>query len=57
MTTRIHVVNFGPDAVKVMTIDPENGYCSGVPTDLYAQQSTDIYVHSGQDIRVSEKKA
>jgi hypothetical protein len=49
MTTRIHVVNFGPDKVEVNAP-------GSVPTTLYPQQSTDQYVYDGHDITVVERK-
>jgi len=49
MTTRVHIVNFGPNAVSVK---PEPNKVVGAT--LYAQQSTDIYVYGDQTITVAE---
>lgn len=58
MTTRIHVVNFGPDAVNVSAVDPETNVKidSGENARLYSQQSCEIYVHDSQAVRVVEVK-
>jgi len=49
MTTRVHIVNFGPQAVSVK---PEPNKAAG--SILYAQQSTDVYVYGEQTITVEE---
>ena len=49
MTTRVHIVNFGPQAVSVK---PEPNKAVG--TILYAQQSTDVYVYGEQTVTVEE---
>lgn len=58
MTTRIHVVNFGPDVINVTAVDPETNIKidSGENAQLYPQHSCDIYVHSSQAVRVIEVK-
>ena len=56
MTTRIHIVNFGPDGVDVATVNPETNEVINATTTIYTQQSTDVYVHSGQAVKVSEVK-
>lgn len=58
MTTKIHVVNFGPDAVNVSAVDPETNVKidSGENVRLYPQQSCEIYVHDSQAVRVVEVK-
>lgn len=56
MTTRVHIVNFGPDAVDVKLKNPKE---PGVPMNevpsLFAQQSVDVYVHDTQAVEVTEK--
>ena len=47
MTTRIHIVNFGPQAIEVETT-------TSTPQKLYAQQSDNFYVYDGQDVKVTE---
>lgn len=50
MTTKIHVVNFGPEPVESV---PSLLY--GRPSvRLYAQQSVDFYVFDGQDVTIRE---
>lgn len=56
MTTRIHIVNFGPDLVDVHTKNPETGEPTGNCPSLGAQQSTDAYVHSTQSVEIVERK-
>jgi hypothetical protein len=57
MTTRVHIVNFGPDVVDITLSDPETKAVnpSGVPS-LGSQQSVDLYVHSTQQVTVTERK-
>jgi hypothetical protein len=47
MTTRIHIVNYGPKPVNVTANDH-------IRATLYSQQSYDEYVFDGQDIVVKE---
>lgn len=49
MTTRVHVTNLGPQAIKVT---PEPNKAAG--SVLYAQQSTYVYVYDEQTIMVEE---
>jgi hypothetical protein len=49
MTTRIHVVNFGPDKVEVQVP-------GAVPTTLHPLQYTDQYVYDGHDVTIIERK-
>ena len=49
MTTKVHVVNFGPDVVEVT---PTQGY----PQRLYQHQYADFYVYDNQDITIKELK-
>lgn len=50
MTTRIHVVNFGPDVVEVSAMDKM------LRQQLFTQQSADFYVYPGHEILVEELK-
>jgi hypothetical protein len=52
MTTRVHIVNFGPQAVSVR---PEPNKAAG--SILYAQQSTDVYVYDEQTVTIEEVPA
>jgi hypothetical protein len=54
MTTKIHIVNFGPQAVDVTLVNPDPNEEMPTSPTLYTQQSTDVYVHSGQAVRVEE---
>ena len=47
MTTRIHIVNFGPEAIEV-----KRG--SSLPVAVHSQESLDTYVYD--DVTISEKK-
>jgi len=49
MTTRVHIVNFGPQAVSVRPAPTK-----AVGSILYAQQSTDVYVYGEQTVTVEE---
>jgi len=56
MTTRVHIVNFGPDVVKVVKVEPligETPHLTDAAT-LYPQQSCDEYVHAGQELKIVE---
>jgi hypothetical protein len=50
MTTRVHIVNFGPDKVEVR----RGPYLLGT---VYAQQSSTEYVYKDGDITIVEVKA
>ena len=50
MTTRIHVVNFGP---AIVTVDREGS----LSEDIYPLSYKDYYVWDGQVVVVKEKKA
>lgn len=50
MTTKVHVVNFGPDVIVVHTAPPHE------PAQIYPQQSNDFYVWDGQDVVIKEVK-
>jgi hypothetical protein len=52
VTTKVHVVNFGPDVVEV-----DNSQCNCVVaeiTKIYPQQSADFTVWKGKDVIVRE---
>lgn len=49
MTTRVHIVNFGPRPISVR---PEPNKAVG--SLLYAQQSTDVYVYGEQTVTLEE---
>jgi len=56
MTTRIHIVNFGPERVVAQTINPKTSEPNPTaPVELGAQQSTDLYVYDSQSVIVQEK--
>jgi hypothetical protein len=52
MTTRIHVVNFGPQPVEVL-VTPDDTVVHSV---IYPQQAEGYYVYEGQIVRVREQK-
>jgi hypothetical protein len=56
MTTKVHVVNFGPDVVEVQPIVEKIGDTSQPATKLYPQSSCDFYVYDGNAIVVQEEK-
>jgi hypothetical protein len=56
MTTKVHIVNFGPDVVEVRSVDSTTQQMTGSTPSLFAQQSVDLYVHSNQSINISERK-
>lgn len=51
MTTRIHIVNFGPDVVAVET--PTTAPAKEIWPNSYA----DFFVYPGNEITITEKKA
>lgn len=53
MTTRIHIVNFGPDYVEAQPKTPI-GTATATPTKLGPQQSADFYVYDSQEVLVKE---
>jgi len=59
MTTRVHVVNLGGDAVVVDYADPE----TNIPPEhgkgkvLYSHESENFYVHPTQNLVISERPA
>lgn len=56
MTTRVHIVNYGPDSVVVKTTNPATGVDQVPDEDVYPQNAVDRYVHDAQAISISEKK-
>jgi len=57
MTTSVHVVNFGPEQVRVEAVNPTTKGAipvSFAPTILYSQQSANFYVHDGQSLLIEE---
>lgn len=50
MTTKVHVVNFGPDVVEATTT-------TGLKQEIYQQQSKDFYVWDRQELFIREIKA
>jgi hypothetical protein len=54
MTTRVHIVNLGPDPVDVTKQNPSEEIFP-VAT-LYPGESVNEYVHDTQDLTVKEKK-
>jgi hypothetical protein len=57
MTTRILVVNYGPDVVEVQKVDPKvpaDTQQPVAPTALHPQQAADFYVHDFQEIHIKE---
>ena len=50
MTTKIHVVNFGPQTVEVEKSNDT------IPVVIYPQESQNFYVCDGQDVTIKEVK-
>jgi hypothetical protein len=51
MTTRIHIVNFGPDVVKVDTP-------TTAPTkEIWPGQYADFFVYPSNELTITEKKS
>jgi hypothetical protein len=56
MTTRVHVVNLGPDVVIVKTVNPAtNGTLNIADAVLYPGDSFNQYVYDNQAVQVVEK--
>jgi hypothetical protein len=53
MTTRIHIVNFGPDVVEASV---ESTNVTSAPEKIYPSQYKDFYVYDNHDILVKEVK-
>lgn len=57
MTTKVHIINFGPDPVKVEAMNEEGFVRIDVsPTILHAHQYFDPYVYPSHDIKITEIK-
>lgn len=52
MTTKIHIVNFGPDKVEASIVSDATGISS--PTVIWPSQYNDFYVYDNHDILVKE---
>jgi hypothetical protein len=58
MTTRIHIVNFGPDVVEVeipSAVLQQNGQ-QNAATKIYQNQYADFHVYDNHDVLVREIK-
>lgn len=53
MTTRIHIVNFGPKTVEVSGTDSQAG---SKPIKVFPLSTADFYVFDTKDIVVKEQK-
>lgn len=59
MTTRIHIVNLGPDAVEVQKSNPNtppSELLKQAPVILYPSDSYNEYVYDTQSVTVTERK-
>lgn len=63
MTTKILIVNYGPDAIKVSTMpkdnDPDGIFTNMIPSQIdtvYPHSSQEFYVHYFQALRIDEVK-
>ncbi len=57
MTTKVHIVNFGPNKIRVEPGDDNlerTQQSEALGKELAAQEATNLYVHSHQTIRVYE---
>ncbi len=54
MTTRVHVVNLGPDVVDVYKVVPGSEQVQSTPTKLYAHDSVNEFVYDSQELRIKE---
>jgi hypothetical protein len=62
MTTKVHIVNFGPNAVVVHKVDPTRASAEpvlatsgGADPIVHQHESIDLYVHSTQSLAIIEK--
>jgi len=57
MTTKVHIVNFGPQPIKIIPYNPETEVLDTktFAPEVYPQQSVDLYVHSTQALMIIEK--
>ncbi len=56
MTTKVLVVNFGPDNLDVQVIGKDQ-YLNEFPGQIeriFVQQSREFYVHGNQDLKITE---
>jgi hypothetical protein len=53
MTTRIHIVNFGPDKVEASV---QSDTAKVPPVEIWPNQYNDFYVYDNHDILVEEVK-
>lgn len=59
MTTRVKIVNEGPETVKIEVQGRDEGgrYTEVDEKELEPGRFADVYIHSTQSFQVSEKKA
>ena len=55
MTTKLLVVNFGPDPITIDEVDNEDKLIKTV--FIYPQNSFEFWVHGSQNLRLREDKA
>lgn len=61
MTTKVHIVNMGPDDIEVaiQPLDENNEYynsISGTTVAMKCNDELDLYVHQFQRLVINEKK-
>lgn len=61
MTTKVHIVNMGPDDIEVaiQPLDENNEYynsISGTTVPMKCNDELDLYVHQFQRLVINEKK-
>lgn len=55
MTTKVKIINFGPDPVELQFVSP-SGATSNIGTVYPQQVSSDVYLYSTQDLKIVEVK-
>jgi len=55
MTTRVHVVNLGPDKIIVQKINPQTSQLIPTPVEIYPGDSVNEYVYDSQSLIVREE--
>jgi hypothetical protein len=55
MTTKVHVVNLGPDKVVVSKVNPKTNEVILTPVELYPSDSANEYVYDTQSVVVREE--
>jgi len=57
MTTRVHIVNLGPDRVEIKRINPQTSeiLSTSVPLEIYPGDSVNEYVYDSLSLIVNEK--